>query len=594
MALKVPTATNSTTTPTPNAYFSSSLYSRSLISKPSKVFINGKPHHAFKVSCKSTDDENNEQTSSSKFDRRNVILGLGGLYGAANLSVAAPVVAPDISKCGPSEYSNGTVINTDCCPPSATNIIDFKFPKPSEVMRVRPSAHLASDEYVAKFSKAIELMKALPEDDPRNFMQQARVHCAYCNGAYQQVGFLDLDLQIHNSWLFYPFHRWYLYFYEKILAKLIGDPSFALPFWNWDTPRGMQVPSMFLDTSSSLYNEHRNASHLPMVIDLGYNGVDTDTTDVDKITANLAIMYRQMVPNASTAELFFGSAYRAGDNPSPGAGSIETTPHTAVHRWIGDPNQPNGEDLGNFYSAGRDTLFYCHHANVDRMWTIWKTLGGKRTDITDPDWLNSSFLFYDEDAQLVRVKVGDCLDNRKLGFEFQKVDMPWLQSKPTPRSTNSTVAGAPGSNAAANAANTAAAKVVFPVKLDKDVKVLVSRPKKARSRKAKDEASEVLVIEGIDYDTNKYVKFDVFINDEDIDGTHATPAQTEFAGSFTNLPHHHKHGKRAKSNIHFGLTDILEDLEAEDDENVLVTLVPKSGSEDITISGIKIKLASRK
>jgi len=25
------------------------------------------------------------------------------------------------------------------------------------------------------------------------------------------------------------------------------------------------------------------------------------------------------------------------------------------------------------------------------MWTIWKTVGGKRSDITDPDWLESGF-----------------------------------------------------------------------------------------------------------------------------------------------------------------------------------------------------------
>ncbi|KAM7503844.1 hypothetical protein LguiB_002748 [Lonicera macranthoides] len=589
MALKVPTATNSTTTPTPNAYFSSSLYSRSLISKPSKVFINGKPHHAFKVSCKSTDDENNEQTSSSKFDRRNVILGLGGLYGAANLSVnhlavAAPVAAPDVSKCGPAELSDGTVISSDCCPPSATRISDFKFPPPSK-MRVRPAAHLASDEYVAKFSKAIELMKALPEDDPRNFLQQARVHCAYCNGAYQQVGFPDLDLQVHNSWLFFPFHRWYLYFYERILGKLIDDPSFALPFWNWDTPRGMKIPSMFLNTSSSLYNEKRNTSHLSVVLDLGYNGTDSDASDLDKITNNLAIMYRQMVPNASTPELFFGGEYRAGDNPGPGAGSIETTPHIALHRFVGDPRQPNGEDLGNFYSAGRDTLFYCHHGNVDRMWTIWKNLGGKRKDISDPDWLKSSFLFYDENAQLVRVKVGDCVDNKKMGYVYQNVAIPWLQSKPVPRLKKSDVA------AKTATASGPATSVVFPVALDNVVKVLVPRPKRSRSKKQKEAEEEVLVIEGIKYDREKYVKFDVFVNDED-DEESAAADKTEFAGSFVSLPHNHKHGKKGRTNLKLGLTELLEELEAEDDENVLVTLVPKSGTDDATISGIKIEFAS--
>ncbi|KAF7803500.1 polyphenol oxidase, chloroplastic-like [Senna tora] len=41
-----------------------------------------------------------------------------------------------------------------------------------------------------------------------SFTQQANIHCAYCDGAYHQVGFPEMDLQVHNSWLFLPFHRW--------------------------------------------------------------------------------------------------------------------------------------------------------------------------------------------------------------------------------------------------------------------------------------------------------------------------------------------------------------------------------------------------
>ena len=89
--------------------------------------------------------------------------------------------------------------------------------------------------------------------------------------------------------------------------------------------------------------------------------------------------------------------------------------------------------MGTFYSAARDPIFFSHHSNVDRMWTIWKTLGGKRKDITDPDWLNSGFLFYDENKNLVRVKVKDCLDTRNLGYVYEDVNIPWLKSKPTPR-----------------------------------------------------------------------------------------------------------------------------------------------------------------
>ena len=41
-----------------------------------------------------------------------------------------------------------------------------------------------------------------------------------------------------------------------------------------------------------------------------------------------------------------------------------------------------------------------------------------------------------------------------------------------------------------------------------------------------------------------------------------------------------------KSGAVCGITELLEDLKAEDDEYVLVTLVPKGGTEDVTISEI--------
>ena len=126
------------------------------------------------------------------------------------------------------------------------------------------------------------------------------------------------------------------------------------------------------------------------------------------------IMYRQVISNGKTAELFMGSPYRAGDQPLTGGGSLEHCPHGTVHNWTGDPTQPNGEDMGTFYSAARDPIFFPHHGNVDRLWDIWKMQGGKRENFADDDFREASFLFYDEHARLVRVKVKDCLDAERL------------------------------------------------------------------------------------------------------------------------------------------------------------------------------------
>ena len=206
------------------------------------------------ISCKATNPNNNNNNNEKqnqqeqsynllgKLDRRNVLIGLGGLYGATTLApkplaFAKPVAPPDLNECRCAKINNrGETVN--CCPPVSTKIKTFT-PDQSIPMRTRPAAHLVTVEYLAKFKEAQAHMRALPENDPRSMAQQAKVHCAYCNGAYPQVGFPNIEIQIHDSWLFFPFHRMYLYFYERILGKLIDDPTFALPYWNWDSPDGM-------------------------------------------------------------------------------------------------------------------------------------------------------------------------------------------------------------------------------------------------------------------------------------------------------------------------------------------------------------------
>ncbi|CAI9784320.1 unnamed protein product [Fraxinus pennsylvanica] len=420
---------------------------------------------------------------------------------------------------------------------------------------------------------AIDRMKRLPADDPRNFMHQANIHCAYCNGAYDQPGQGTLDLQVHNSWLFFPFHRWYLYFYERILGKLIGDPTFALPFWNWDNPKGMTMPPMFVDSKSALYDEKRNQSNLPpAVIDLGMTG-NTDPLQV--VTNNLTIMYSEMIRGNKTAEDFMGKPYREGTEPNPGPGSSERGSHTAVHVWVGDPRQPSSENLGNFYSAGRDPLFYCHHANVDRMWTLWQYFlpSNKVPDkkITDPDFLNAELLFYDENSKLlVRVTVKDSLDNLRMGYDFERVDLPWLDYRPPPQTARArlikTTSDAP------------LASTVFPVVLDKIIRVQVPKAKKGK-------ADELLVLENIEVDTTKFLKVDVFVNDEDDNVNELDKAS--YAGTYAQVPH--KTTKKSnKTSIRLKLTDLYDDMDIDDDDTILVTLVPRHQGGGITIGGIKI------
>lgn len=240
--------------------------------------------------------------------------------------------------------------------------------------------------------------------------------------------------------------------------------------------------------------------------------------------------------------------------------------------------------MGVFYSAGRDPIFYSHHANIDRIWNVWKSeFGGN--DFDDQDWLKSEFVLFDENKNPVSVKVEDCLNTaEQLGYIYEDVGVPWKDSKPTPRRSRAQRLAAKKQLGLRND------DVKFPLVLGfRVVRIEVKRPRKSRSRQEKKKAEELLVIEGIEleYDGQKPVKFDVIVDDDD-DGKLVRAKNTEFAGSFVSVPHS-SHGMKMKTNLKLALTDLLDDLEADHDDSIMVTLVLRTG-QWVKIENIKIEL----
>lgn len=477
-----------------------------------------------------------------------------------------PIVT-DLLWCGTPELP-AVVPPFRCCPPTPSAsepvIINFTFPDPTSApLRTRRPVHDAPED-VAKYARAVALMKALPESDPRSFRQQANIHCAYCTGAYRQVGHPELRVQVHLSWLFFPFHRAYVYFFERIAARLLGDdPDFAVPFWGWDVPEGMRFPEEFADPASPLFDPLRNPCHAPpAVVDLDFGDVEKNFTDEQQVRHNLRVMYTQMITNAPLPSLFHGQPYRAGDAGKPGPGSVEVYPHNTMHGWTGDISRPNNEDMAAYYAAARDPIFYAHHSNIDRLWETWRALDPDRhVDFADPDWLDTSFLFYDEDARLVRITVRDMLDASKLRYTYAGVGLPpWLGARPT---------ATPGMNRGRGGK---LKSVSFPVSLDdKAVSVELRRPAALRSRREE----EVLVVEGVETDGAEFVKFDVYVNA--VEYKEVAPGGREMAGSFVSLKHPGMEGEVVRTSMRLALNELLEDLDAVGDPSITVTLVPVKG-----------------
>ncbi|MED6112195.1 hypothetical protein PIB30_059476 [Stylosanthes scabra] len=521
-----------------------------------------------RVSCNAADNNNKDDRN-----RRDVLIGLGGLGAATSFTynpfaAFADPVQTNPKTCGRPNLPAGAK-PIPCCPPKidSDKVNDFVFP-PKLPPRVRKPAHRLTAEEAADYKEAIRRMRALPDDDPRSFTQQANIHCAYCHDSYVlKDSTAPPQVKVHFNWLFAPFHRWYLYFYERILASLINKPSFALPFWNWDHPDGMYIPDIFADRRSSLYDAKRNANHLPPVlIDLNWNRRLGDTSGDSGI--NLSKVYTNIAA-VKTPDAFFGKNFDQGGGQFAGSGTLELL-HNTGHSWTGDPTDPNNEDMGSFYSSGRDPLFYCHHSNVDRLWNIWKDKFGG-IDFPDDDYKNSSFLFYDENGKLIRVNVKDSFDSSRLGYTYSDVPIPWENAKPP---TTATKAVPPPEN-----------PPKLPLLLNNVTSFTVKRPSKSRSKEEKAKKEEILVFE-VALDKSKDVKFDVLLFWKD-DPTKATPKNREFAGSFVNVSHAPS-SKDLKVKYIIEISDLLDDLKADDQDNIQVTLVPQYGDVPVTINDVHV------
>lgn len=310
-----------------------------------------------------------------------------------------------------------------CCMPKpytgTPGIRQFEY-EPNLPIRVRRPAHLLTKKEIARLEKGYKLMRALPDTDPRSLLNQMNLHCLYCdNGLYFKGA--DYPLEVHNGWFFLPWHRMFLYFHERILGELLGDDTFALPYWNWDNPEATEplpnaIPSFYWNPNSSLYDPNRNiCSRPPFIVDLDSIGGCTNKTADFLRVQNTRLQYTQMVLGGDTPALFYGMPYRLGDFGGGGPGTFEDQPHGTIHAWVGDPNAEAPfrpfDDMGNFGRSAFDPVFYAHHANVDRLWCLWTHLrGGKRTYPMDSDFVTSQFSFYDHKGNLVKMNVSQTLD----------------------------------------------------------------------------------------------------------------------------------------------------------------------------------------
>ena len=344
--------------------------------------------------------------------------------------------------------TSGHELPVNCSPPAHGTAKHITFNTSINVTPRKSVWDLSSAE-VTRLQSAYAALRNLTitsPNDPRGWMQQANVHCFNCSGGYDPS-----NVEIHGGWWFLPWHRCYLHVHERILGKLIGDPTFRLAYWDWDTyPSHAIVPPPFW--TGSLSNPYRGV------------------LATDQIPSGISGPARMnIVLGTHNTAVFMGGPSDPAHNVFP-SGVLENNPHGPVHIWTGDPEEtggptrpspagcfyptdeggpvidqsqvpppagPNGcLDMGVLATAAQDPLFFAHHSNIDRLWDVWLNTPGSKGNWTKPNWLSHPFTFYDENRNWIYITVADVLaqeeqNNLRYAYQPPQGGTPFMaQAKP--------------------------------------------------------------------------------------------------------------------------------------------------------------------
>ena len=232
-----------------------------------------------------------------------------------------------------------------------------------------------SSPTIVSYIAGVTAMQALPLTDQRSWTYQAAIHGTTMSGMMP-----DWNTCSHSTFelnFFWAWHRMYLYWFERIVRSLSGDPTFALPYWDWQA--NPYLPPMFQNPptgSPILHVAARNAS------------INNGTSNVGVLTPG--------VNNAFAQPIF---EYTSVD----GADQLIQLPHNQVHGMVGGI-------MGSTLTAAQDPVFFVHHANVDRLWDLWLANNSLNADPTsDSIWGGTSFGFFDENANAVSMTPCDVL-----------------------------------------------------------------------------------------------------------------------------------------------------------------------------------------
>jgi polyphenol oxidase len=420
---------------------------------------------------------------------------------------------------------------------------------------MRKSAFELSTSEVDRLKFAYTALRTLAHDhpdDPRGWLRQGYVHCWYCGGGTDGKA----GEEIHGSWLFFPWHRAFLYFHERILCKLIGDDTLALPYWDWDSTGRQTFPDIYgnpNDPSNPLFDMLRSARA---------------NAAMSAQAVSTSVLNKAM--NAPNNNLFMGSQ-------GAGSGAMENAPHGPVHIWTGDTSmRSRGNDMGVLQTAAQDPIFFAHHGNSDRLWKVWLGLASNHQNFTSNTWLAHPWQFFDEDGNWTDITVNDVLDPvQSLRYDYAPPSKSPIWTF-KPRNAPLIAFAKQQLDAFAPLVITDNATAPIPLgtaPVTREITIPAADARALSQLSTDTPAQFVLHIRGITVPADRQAMFNVFINLANATSATSTDS-ANFAGTVTVLA---KTGegrlqKSTATSAAFDVTDLLSDMKGS--TQLSVTLVP--------------------
>jgi len=296
------------------------------------------------------------------------------------------------------------------------------------------------------YARGVKAMKARALNEPTGWRFFGAIH-GIDQGLWQQLGYLSssdpmpssADIATywnqcqHGSWFFLPWHRGYLLALEAVVrdavVKLGGPADWALPYWNYFKPNENQLPPAF---ASADWPDGSGDNPLYVPQRYGPNNDGNVNVPMDQVNLN-ALGDPDFTGDANGGSPGFGGVDTGFSHNGQVHGGIETQPHDQVHVSVGggDPESGLPGLMSDPDTAGLDPIFWLHHANIDRLWEVWRQNPSTDMDPSDPNWINGppavgdpAFTMPMPGGVSWTYTPGDLSDPSKLNYIYDDVSPP--------------------------------------------------------------------------------------------------------------------------------------------------------------------------